>query len=92
VAIITQGTLPTIVAVDGEEIQEFPVKEINKSEINDTNGAGDAFAGGFLAGLVEHKPLTVCVDMGQWLASLSIKELGPSYPFPKQTYQTSAQK
>lgn len=78
VAIITQGTLPTIVAVSGKEIKEYPVHEISKSEINDTNGAGDAFAGGFLAGLVEGKPLDVCVDMGQWLAALSIRELGPS--------------
>lgn len=39
----------------------------------------DAFAGGFVAGIVEGKPLDVCVDMGQWLAKLSIKELGPQY-------------
>ena len=44
----------------------------------------DAFAGGFVAGLVEGRPLEECVDMGHWLASLSIKELGPQYviPFP----------
>lgn len=39
----------------------------------------DAFAGGFVAGIVEGKPLDECVDMGHWLASLSIKELGPQY-------------
>jgi adenosine kinase len=79
VAIVTQGTLPTIVAVSGKsEIAEYPVHEISKDEINDTNGAGDAFAGGFLAGLVEGKSLAECVDIGQWLASLSIRELGPS--------------
>ena len=44
----------------------------------------DAFAGGFVAGIVEGKPLETCVDMGHWLARLSIKELGPQYvlPFP----------
>jgi len=92
VAIITQGTDPTIVAVAGKGVKEYPVHEVSKEEINDTNGAGDAFAGGFIAGLVEGKPLDVCVDMGQWLASLSIKELGPSYPFPKQAYQPAARK
>lgn len=44
VAIVTQGTLPTITATvkpNGEvEIKEFPVHEIPKSSINDTNGAG----------------------------------------------------
>ena len=39
----------------------------------------DAFAGGFVAGIVEGKSLEESVDMGQWLASLSITELGPSY-------------
>ena len=39
----------------------------------------DAFAGGFVAGIVEGKSLEESVDMGHWLASLSIKELGPSY-------------
>lgn len=39
----------------------------------------DAFAGGFVAGIVEGKPLDESIDMGHWLASLSIKELGPQY-------------
>lgn len=34
-----------------------------------------------MAGIVEGKPLDVCVDMGQWLAKLSIQELGPQYVF-----------
>lgn len=38
----------------------------------------DAFAGGFIAGIVEGKSLEESVDRGHWLASLSIKELGPS--------------
>ncbi len=42
----------------------------------------DAFAGGFLAGIVQGKSLETAVDMGQWLASLSIRELGPSYVPP----------
>ncbi|KAL1980022.1 hypothetical protein VTN96DRAFT_4799 [Rasamsonia emersonii] len=93
VAIITQGTLPTVTAVakeNGEiEVKEFKVREIPKDRINDTNGAGDAFAGGLTAGIVQGKSLDESIDMGQWLASLSIQELGPSYPFPKQTYTAS---
>ncbi|KAI1180436.1 adenosine kinase [Nemania sp. FL0916] len=90
VAVITQGTNPTIVAVQGRDgVKEYPVHVINAEKINDTNGAGDAFAGGFVAGLVQGKDIDASVDMGQWLAALSIQELGPSYPFPKQTYQSS---
>ncbi|KAL4870504.1 hypothetical protein BDV12DRAFT_55209 [Aspergillus spectabilis] len=90
IAVVTQGTLPTVTATvtpTGEvEVKEFPVREISKDAINDTNGAGDAFAGGFSAGVVQGKSLEETVDLGQWLAKLSIQELGPSYPFPKQTY------
>ncbi|KAI4095632.1 MAG: hypothetical protein LQ344_001563 [Seirophora lacunosa] len=87
VVVITQGTDPTVVAVQGEgKPREYPVRTIAKEEIYDTNGAGDAFAGGFVAGIVEGKSLEESIDMGQWLARLSIKELGPQYPSPKQTY------
>ncbi|EIT72546.1 putative pfkB family carbohydrate kinase [Aspergillus flavus] len=90
VAIVTQGTLPTVAATvkpNGEvEVKEFSVVEIPKDSINDTNGAGDAFAGGFCAGVVQGKSLEESMDMGQWLASLSIQELGPSFPFPKKAY------
>ncbi len=83
VAIITQGTEPTIVAVQGEAgIKEYPVHEIAKEEINDTTGAGDAFAGGFCAGIIDGRSLDEAINMGQWLARLSIKELGPSYVQP----------
>lgn len=77
--VITQGTEPTIIATQGEsKVQSFPVHAIEKEKITDTNGAGDAFAGGFVAGLVKGESLQKSVDMGQWLASLSIQELGPS--------------
>ncbi|KAI1346905.1 Ribokinase-like protein [Xylaria sp. FL0043] len=91
VAIVTQGTNPTVVAFQGQdEVKQYPVHVIGADKINDTNGAGDAFAGGFVAGLVQGKDIDTAVDMGQWLAALSIQELGPSYPFPKQTYQPSS--
>jgi adenosine kinase len=87
--IITQGTDPTIV-VSGSETKTYKVHEIAKEEICDTNGAGDAFAGGFVAGVFKGKSLDVSVDMGHGLASLSIRELGPSYPFPAKKYEQSA--
>lgn len=80
VAIITQGTDPTVIAVQGEgEAKSYPVHPIGKEEIVDTTGAGDAFAGGFFAGVIQGKDMNACVDMGQWLAAQSLRELGPSY-------------
>ncbi|OAL05138.1 Ribokinase-like protein [Phaeosphaeriaceae sp. SRC1lsM3a] len=87
--VFTQGTDPTIaVSADGD-VKSVKVHAISEDKINDTNGAGDAFAGGFVAGIVQGKSLETAIDMGQWLAKLSIQELGPSYPQPKQTYTAS---
>lgn len=79
VAIVTQGTEPTVAAVQGEDkARTYPVHAINPSEITDTTGAGDAFAGGFMAGVVKGEGLDQCIDRGHWLAALSLRELGPS--------------
>lgn len=44
VVILTQGTLPVILAENGK-IREFPVKALPEEQLVDTNGAGDAFTG-----------------------------------------------
>ncbi|CAK7201441.1 adenosine kinase [Sporothrix eucalyptigena] len=91
VAIVTHGSQPTLVAIQGEtEVKEYPVRLIAKEDIVDPIGAGDAFAAGLVAGIIEGKSLDLSIDQGQWLASLSLKELGASYPFPKQTFTPSA--
>lgn len=83
VAIVTQGTDPTIAAVQGEDkVRTYPVHQISKEEITDTTGAGDAFAGGFMAGVVKGEELDKCIDRGQWLAALSLRELGPRSAMP----------
>lgn len=91
VVVFTQGLDDTIVAVgdvanNKVEVHTVPVHVLAEKDIVDTNGAGDAFAGGFLAGLVEGKDLDTCVDMGQWLAKESIQQVGPSFPSEKKTY------
>ena len=46
---------------------------------NQVHVNSDAFAGGFVAGIVEGKSLDESIDQGHWLAKLSIQELGPQY-------------
>ncbi|CAN6671187.1 adenosine kinase [Trichomonascus vanleenenianus] len=89
--VFTQGTDETIVVIGDVEkgtttTQRVPVHPIPGNTIVDSNGAGDAFAGGFVGGLVQGKELLTCVDMGQWLAALSLQQVGPSYPYPKKVY------
>ncbi|KAI8560285.1 hypothetical protein RHMOL_Rhmol04G0243200 [Rhododendron molle] len=48
ITVITQGADPVVVADDGK-IKLFPVILLPKEKLVDTNGAGDAFVGGFLS-------------------------------------------
>jgi len=73
--VITQGADPTLVA-NGQEVVEFPVEKIPKDEIVDTNGAGDSFVGGFLAGLVRGAPLEACVHAGHYAAGVILRVSG----------------
>jgi len=50
VVVITQGSSDTIVAVQGV-VRSFTVEKIPNHLLVDTNGAGDAFVGGFIAQL-----------------------------------------
>lgn len=77
--VITQGADPTIIVQDGK-ITEYPVIPISPKDIVDTNGAGDAFVGGFLSRFVREEPISQCVAAGNYLANLVIQRSGASYP------------
>lgn len=79
--IFTQGTDPTVLASSGDGgvmVKTISVHAIDEKEIVDTNGAGDAFAGGFLAALIQGKSIEDAIDCGHWLASWTVRSLGPS--------------
>ncbi|KAH0520033.1 Adenosine kinase [Microtus ochrogaster] len=77
--IFTQGRDDTIVATENE-VTAFAVLDQNQKEIIDTNGAGDAFVGGFLSQLVYDKPLTECIRAGHYAASVIIRRTGCTFP------------
>eukprot|EP00092_Neocalanus_flemingeri_P011836 GFUD01012765.1.p1 GENE.GFUD01012765.1~~GFUD01012765.1.p1 ORF type:complete len:343 (-),score=110.85 GFUD01012765.1:371-1399(-) len=77
--VITQGSDP-VVAVQHGKIMKFPVESLDKKAIVDTNGAGDAFVGGFLAQYVLGKPLDVAVKCGNWAARHCIQRSGCTMP------------
>ena len=53
---------------------------VPKEKLVDTNGAGDAYVGGFLAQLVRGKELTECIRAGNYAASVVIQRSGATYP------------
>ena len=85
IAVITQGPQSTVVvsgdAPDAPKV--FPVHALADSEIVDTNGAGDAFAGGFVGAFVSSKSLEECVEAGHKMGSMSVQLVGPQYKWPK---------
>eukprot|EP00834_Sanchytrium_tribonematis_P007724 NODE_748_length_4248_cov_1.384912.p2 type:complete len:342 gc:universal NODE_748_length_4248_cov_1.384912:3216-2191(-) len=77
--VITQGSEDVVIATV-EGIKTYPVEQIPQSAIVDTNGAGDAFVGGFLAKLVLEKDIEQCVKAGNYLAREVIQQSGAIYP------------
>ncbi|CAN0226198.1 unnamed protein product [Discosporangium mesarthrocarpum] len=77
--VFTQGALSTIVATNGT-VSEFPVDPLSADQLVDTNGAGDAFVGGFLAQLIKGEPLDKCVQAGHWASRVIIQRSGCTFP------------
>ncbi|XP_012260996.1 adenosine kinase 2 isoform X2 [Athalia rosae] len=78
IVILTQGHGPVILAKDNT-ITEFPVDQIPEEKVVDTNGAGDAFVGGFLSQLIQEKSLETCIKCGIWAAAQIIQRSGCTY-------------
>ncbi len=60
------------------QVHQFPVIPVEK--LVDTNGAGDAFVGGFLSQLAVGKDLSECVRAGNFAANVVIQRSGATVP------------
>ena len=79
IVVFTQGSIATIVAVNGV-VTQYPVEALPRELLIDTNGAGDAFVGGFLSQLILEKPLAECVRAGHFAARTIIQRSGCTFP------------
>ena len=77
--VFTQGSQATLVACGGK-VTTFPVEPLPRELLIDTNGAGDAFVGGYLAQLVLGKPVTESVRAGHFAARTIIQRSGCTFP------------
>jgi adenosine kinase len=77
--VITQGCDPTIVCVGGH-CTKHAVITLPKEKLVDTNGAGDSYVGGFLAGLVKGLPAEECCKAGAYAASVIVQQSGCTLP------------
>lgn len=79
VQVITQGKEPTVVARDGA-VTQYEVPAVPAEEIVDTNGAGDAFVGGFLAAFIKGQNIEHCCKAGNFSAATIIRTSGTALP------------
>ncbi|RDX91182.1 Adenosine kinase 2, partial [Mucuna pruriens] len=79
ITVITQGADPVCIAEDGK-VKLYPVIPLPKEKLVDTNGAGDAFVGGFLSQLIQEKPIEECVRAGCYASNVIIQRPGCTYP------------
>lgn len=79
VVVFTQGADSTIVACCGK-VTTFAVDALPKHQLVDTNGAGDAFVGGFLSQLIQGKEISECVRAGHFASREIIQRSGCTFP------------
>lgn len=86
IVVITRGAKSLIVA-SKDGVREYHVIAVEKDKIKDTNGAGDAFAGGFLAQLIQGLSVEESLKCGIMAAQEIIKNVG--FCFDKKRLQDS---
>ena len=79
VVIITQGPNPVLCCENGN-VTESAIIPIPHEDILDTNGAGDAWVGGFLSQLVLGKSVKDSLQGGHYAANVVIKRSGCTFP------------
>jgi len=85
IVVITSGADSTTVATsDSEEVKVYPVHALPEDQIVDTNGAGDAFAGGFMGAYVAGKTVEEAVEVGHKLGAMCVGQVGPQLKWPKE--------
>jgi len=97
--IITQGSGSTIISspslvsdssfaptsADPKDLKAYPVSQLAPETIVDTTAAGDAFAGGFMGGLVLGMGVDQCVELGHRLGGMCCGQAGPRLKWPQDT-------
>lgn len=88
--VVTGGSESTFVATYATGVVEYTVPPVPIESIVDTNGAGDAFVGGYLSQLMLSQPVDVCVATGHAAAAAIIQQNGcqfvgepPHVPHPQ---------
>jgi adenosine kinase len=74
------GTVITTLGDRGSQVltrdAEFSISAVRASRVYDPTGAGDAYRGGMISGLIQKKPIEECARMGSVCASFAVECYG----------------
>lgn len=77
IVLITQESDPVIVSTSGDKIiKRYPVTMVPSKDLVDTNGAGDAFAAGFIADYMTNMLIDTAVNAGLKAARYIVQKSG----------------
>ncbi|XP_018329140.1 adenosine kinase [Agrilus planipennis] len=83
IVVATNGSKWVVCGHSNDVLEKAFVPKIDDTKIIDTNGAGDAFSAGFLAGIFTNKEPRESMKIGFWTAAQIIQNVGCSLPqFP----------
>jgi len=77
--VFTQGDKATIIVHKGV-VTEYAVEPLAKELLVDTNGAGDAFVGGYMAQMIQGRDTAASVKAAHWAAKFVIQQSGTTLP------------
>lgn len=78
--IMTNGSESTLVGSSDSEVTEYAPLRVKPEDIVDTNGAGDAFVGGFLSQVCKGRTVAEGIHIGHAAASIIIQQNGCTTP------------
>jgi len=76
--VVKRGSKPTLVRIKGQSLLEIPTFKVDK--VVDTTGAGDSFAGGYLAARLQGVGPDISARSGNKIASIVIQHPGAIIP------------
>lgn len=83
--VVTLGEKGCRIQTRDGQLHEVPAAKVH--EVVDPTGAGDAFRGGFVAGLMRGLPLNICGQMGGVSAAYAVERYGTqNHAYTRQEY------
>jgi ribokinase len=83
--VVTSGGADEVCAIYQKDKEHVVAPAFKAAQVKDSTGAGDAFAAGFLYGLLREGDTEECARLGEIMAVISLRGLGARSGLPSET-------